>query len=245
MVSHLITSHHITSHHITSHHITSHHITSHHITSSIIFKLIIFLDLVYNGWGWRRDLTMECIEPNPGPSWDDIKKKLVEEKLGGHDRVNRFFSTQLNEFENALYAKYLNWGLFYEHSLIFSTFAIPTEKKVLAFLDGEEYKPAITNALGEHEADIRQFIREVISSLTGIHITSHHITSHHITSHHITSHITSHHITSHHTTPHHITLCTPLIILSSHIFAHLSFHPSFRFPHIFASTSFRLLILLS
>ncbi len=48
------------------------------------------------------------------------------------------------------------------------TYPLVTEKKALAFLEDEQHKPAITKALGEYEADICQFIREVISSLTGI-----------------------------------------------------------------------------
>ncbi len=49
---------------------------------------------------------MECVEPNPGPSWDDIKKVLIDTKLGGQERVNKFFSTHLKCFEEELYKAY-------------------------------------------------------------------------------------------------------------------------------------------
>ncbi len=55
---------------------------------------------------WIQDLTQECIEPNPGPSWYDIKKTLVETKLGGQERVNKFFSSHLKQFEEELYGVY-------------------------------------------------------------------------------------------------------------------------------------------
>jgi hypothetical protein len=87
ITSHHITSHHITSHHITSHHITSHHITSHHSTSFIIFKLIIFLDLVYNGWGWRRVSLIICATALAKPllrPTKSAKKKKTRKKFLKH-----------------------------------------------------------------------------------------------------------------------------------------------------------------
>lgn len=50
-----------------------------------------------------------------------------------------------------------------EFTLILSTYPLVVEKDILAFLNGEQHKPAITKALGEHEERICQFIREVIS----------------------------------------------------------------------------------
>lgn len=55
--------------------------------------------------GWQRELLRECIEPNPGPSWDDIKKKLVETKLGGVERASKY-SSQLDILENLVYDVY-------------------------------------------------------------------------------------------------------------------------------------------
>ena len=49
---------------------------------------------------------MECVEPNPGPSWDEVKKILIDTKLGGPDRVRRLFATHIKLFEVALYDAY-------------------------------------------------------------------------------------------------------------------------------------------
>jgi hypothetical protein len=48
-------------------------------------------------------------------------------------------------------------------TLIPSIYPLVVEKDILTFLNDEQHKPAITNALREHEERIRQFIREVIT----------------------------------------------------------------------------------
>jgi hypothetical protein len=77
-------------------------------------------------WGWKRDLTMECVEPNPGPFWDDIKRTLVDTKLGGPDRVNKFFSTHLQNFEEELYKLYPQTQVIHDLASCFDTLNIPT-----------------------------------------------------------------------------------------------------------------------
>lgn len=50
--------------------------------------------------GWQP--LREFVEPNPGPSWDDIKKTLVDTKLGGAERAKKY-SSQLIILENLVY----------------------------------------------------------------------------------------------------------------------------------------------
>eukprot|EP00026_Physarum_polycephalum_P002605 Phypoly_transcript_02612.p1 GENE.Phypoly_transcript_02612~~Phypoly_transcript_02612.p1 ORF type:complete len:222 (-),score=37.70 Phypoly_transcript_02612:1781-2446(-) len=46
--------------------------------------------------GWKRDLLRECVEPNPGPSWQEILKDLVDKKLGGPKEAQKY-DVQLND----------------------------------------------------------------------------------------------------------------------------------------------------
>lgn len=46
--------------------------------------------------GWIRDLTRECVEPNPGPMWKEIYEKVMEYSLRGEDfwaPVNDYFES--------------------------------------------------------------------------------------------------------------------------------------------------------
>lgn len=52
--------------------------------------------------GWKRDLLRECVEPNPGPSWEEVRS-LLETKLGKRALT---FKGQLDQFETALYDVY-------------------------------------------------------------------------------------------------------------------------------------------
>lgn len=65
----------------------------------------IIINTFYIVLGWQRDFLRD-VEPNPGPSWIEIKRKLVDIKLGGHERVAKFCSSQLELLEKLIYDVY-------------------------------------------------------------------------------------------------------------------------------------------
>lgn len=65
--------------------------------------------------GWKRDLLRECIESNPGPTWQEIKDR-IERKTG--EEVNLFFSAFLFKFDfNFVFIniQWSQWGLLFEN----------------------------------------------------------------------------------------------------------------------------------
>lgn len=53
--------------------------------------------------GWQRDLLRECVESNPGPSWEEVKVAL-KKKLG--EKGSEKFKDKITALEDALNETY-------------------------------------------------------------------------------------------------------------------------------------------
>jgi len=92
------------------------------------------------GSGWQRDLMRECVEPNPGPSWEDVKDAL-NKKLG--EKGSARYKDKIDRLADELNSKYDD---------------APNDRDIHQYIVTNEFKKIF-----EENADkIRDFIYEII-----------------------------------------------------------------------------------
>ncbi len=126
--------------------IISYHIHIHIILYHIILtSSYLFCHLV---GGWIRDLTRECVEPNPGPAWNELIEKLRKKMGDDFDDIGSTLDDIRNEIKkNAKVVTTDHVGSLLDNN----------DSDIMKTMDKDAKKP------------IREAIRELNS--TGMHIT--------------------------------------------------------------------------